>query len=113
MGTGAHPRGAGYRRGPRAPPSVPRRAVRRRSRSRGDESAADRVPGQLYSVSHAELLEHVGPVAVDRLAADHEHLGDLVARVTLGHELQHLQLARRQRIDVVTDAGTVEVIPHE
>jgi hypothetical protein len=40
-------------------------------------------------------------VAVDGLAADHEQLGDLVARVSLGDELEHLELARGQRIAVV------------
>ena len=63
-----------------------------------DEPAADRVAGQLDAVAHAELLEDVRPVALDGLLADHERLGDLVAGVPLGDQLDDLELARGQRV---------------
>ena len=44
---------------------------------RFDEAAADGVPGQLDPVAHAELLQDVGPMPVDRLHTDHEQLGDV------------------------------------
>ena len=59
-----------------------------------DEPATDRVPGQRDPVVEAELLEHVRPVALDGLLADHECLGDLARRVALGDQLDDLELAR-------------------
>ena len=46
-----------------------------------DEAAADRIAGQLDTVAHPELLEHVRAVALDRFFADHELLGDLAVGV--------------------------------
>ena len=76
-------------------------ADRRLARLRLDQAAADRVAGQLDAVAHAELVEDVLPVALDGLDADHELLGDLLRRVRLGDQLQHLQLARRQDVELL------------
>src|SRR5215212_7768748 len=80
-----------------------------------DEAAADRVARQVDAVAHAELLEDVRPVAVDRLAADDQHLRDLVARVALRDELDHFDLARGQRVQRgrLTAPRAVEIIAHE
>ena len=61
-------------------------------------AAPDRVPGQLDAISHPQLLEDVRAVALDRLLADHQDLGDLLARVALGDQLDHLLLTRGERI---------------
>ena len=66
-----------------------------------DETAADRVAGELDTVAHAELLEHVGAVALDGLLADDERAGDLAVVVSLGDELDDLQLAWGEGIGVV------------
>ena len=79
-----------------APASAAREAGRRRSRL--DQPAPDRVAGQLHSVAHPELLEDVAAMVLDRLLADDESVGDLVARMPLGHELDDLQLARGERV---------------
>ena len=55
-----------------------------------DESATDRVAGQLDPVAHAELVEDVLPVPLDRLDADEELLRDLLRGIRLGDQLQHL-----------------------
>src|SRR5437870_4596328 len=43
-----------------------------------DQSALDRVAGELDPIAHAELLEDVGSVALHGLLADDQRLGDLV-----------------------------------
>src|ERR1041385_8860104 len=48
-----------------------------------DEAAPDRVASQLDPIAHAELLEHVCAVAIDRLLADEELRRDLIASQTL------------------------------
>src|SRR5919201_866742 len=69
-----------------------------------DQAAADRVAGQLDAVAHPQLVEDVLTVSLHRLHADHELLGDLLRRVRLGDQLQHLELARRQDLEVVVPA---------
>src|SRR4051812_2954639 len=81
--------------------------------SRRDQAAPNGVPRELDAVAHAELLQHVGPVAVDRLAADHQEVRDLVAGVAFGDKLEHLELAGREWIHVVSAAGAIEVVAHE
>jgi len=49
-----------------------------------DEAPSDRVTRQVDPVADPELLEDVRAVALDRLLADHEDLGDLLAGVSLG-----------------------------
>src|SRR5688500_19545461 len=85
------------------------------ARSGLDEAAADRVARELDAVAHAELLEDVGPVRLDRLLADREQLGDLAVRVALGDELDDLLLARRERIlgELLAGAGALHVVAHE
>src|SRR4029077_13588632 len=60
--------------------------------SRFDESVPNRIAGQLDAVAHAELLEDVRAVAIDRLLADHQGLGDLPVGIALGHELDDFGL---------------------
>src|SRR5689334_600933 len=97
----------------RAVASARRDLAALRAVSGGDESAADGVSGELDAVAHPEFLEHVGAVAVDGLAADDEQLGDLVAGVPFGDELEDLELARGQRVDILAAAGALEVVAHE
>lgn len=66
-----------------------------------DEPAADRVAGELDPVAKTELLEDVGAVALNRLLADHELLGDLASRIALGDQLHDFELPRRQGILVL------------
>src|SRR5690349_1654587 len=58
----------------------------RPTRSGLDEAAADRVAGELHPVAHAELLEDVRAVALDRLLGDEQQLADLLVGVRLGDE---------------------------
>src|SRR5437762_11848167 len=81
---------------PTASRTEDRATIGSRPHLRLDQAAADRVAGQLDSVAHPELVEDVLAVALHRLDADHELLGDLLRRVRLPDQLQHLQLARRQ-----------------
>src|SRR5918999_2342453 len=62
------------------------------------EAAADRVADQLDAVAHAELAQQVGAMRLDGLLGQMQDLGDLLVRVRLGDQLQHLLLARRQRL---------------
>src|SRR5262249_20560956 len=79
-----------------------------------DEAAADRVARQLDAVAHAELLEDVLAVALDRLDADHELRGDLLRRVGLGDQLQHLKLARGEHIGLgVLWEAPLDVVANE
>lgn len=78
-----------------------RASSRRGPRARGsglDQPVADRVARQLDPVAHPQLLEDVRAVPLDRLAADHELLGDLLVGVGLGDELHDLCLPWCQRI---------------
>src|SRR3954470_4936521 len=65
---------------------------------RRDQPSPDGVAREVDPVAHLELLEDVRPMAVDGLAADDQHRGDLVARVPFGDQLEDLELARGQRI---------------
>src|SRR5436309_2056864 len=80
-----------------------------------DQPTPDRVAREVDAVAHLELLEDVGPVPVDGLAADDEHSRDLVAGVALGDELDHLELAWRERVQRSRVAGlrAVEEVAHE
>src|SRR6187399_17960 len=76
----------------RARPSSPEASFASASRANGsplpesglDQPASNRVARELHTVAHAELLEDVLAVAVDRLDADEELVGDLLRRVRLG-----------------------------
>ena len=52
-----------------------------------DETASDRVAGQIDAVAHAELGEDVGAVALDGLLADDEQFRDLPAAVAFRYSL--------------------------
>src|SRR5215211_4655774 len=62
------------------------------------EAAPDGVSRELHAVAHPELREHVRPVRLDRLLGDLQGLRDLAVRVGLGDQLDHLELARRERV---------------
>lgn len=70
------------------------RHVRRADCSGHDQAAPDRVARYVHAVPHPELVEDVRAVPVDGLAADREQRGDLVAGLSLGDELEHLELPR-------------------
>jgi hypothetical protein len=65
-----------------------------------DQAAADGVAGELDAVAHSELLEDVLAVSLDRFHADHELLRDLLRGVGLGDQLQYLQLARGEDVEL-------------
>src|SRR4051812_23043377 len=83
--------------------------------SRLHEPTPDRVPRQLDAVAHAELLEDVRAVRLDRLLADREDLGDLAVRVALRDELHDLLLARGERVldERLARAGALGVVADE
>jgi hypothetical protein len=57
---------------------------------------------------HAELEEDVRDVLLDRVRGDHQHLGDALVRAALGHQPQHLALARRQSLQRIVAALAAE-----
>ena len=63
-------------------------------------SGPGRPPTAIHAVAHAQLGQDVLPVALDRARADHQQPRDLLVRVGLGDELDHLQLAVGQRVRV-------------
>ena len=54
----------------------------------------------------AELLEDARDVLLDRADREHERVGDRRVRPALGHQLQHLELARREDVQTVSAAVT-------
>ena len=58
--------------------------------------------------AHAELGEDARHVLLDGVRRDDEHLGDALVRAALGHQLEHLALARRQRVQRVVAAAPAE-----
>src|SRR5437016_5711559 len=52
-----------------------------------DQAALDRVANQLDAVAHPELAQHVGPVGLDGLLGQVQHLRDLRIGVGLGDQL--------------------------
>src|SRR4029450_12680350 len=58
------------------------------------QAALDGVAHQLVALVELELCEDVLDVVLDRLHADERALGDLAVGVALGHQAQHLGLAR-------------------
>src|SRR6202020_3204203 len=63
-----------------------------------DQAAPDGIARELDASAHLELLEDVGAMTLDRLGADEKDVGDLPAAVALGDQLDHLLLARRERV---------------
>ena len=59
----------------------------------------------LGAVADIELHQHRGDVALHRLAADEQLVGDLDVRQALGHQLQHILLPRSEPGDVLTHLG--------
>ena len=57
---------------------------------------------------HAELGEDARDVLLDRVRRDDEHLGDALVRAPLGHQLEHLALARRELVERVVAAAAAE-----
>src|SRR5918997_2228110 len=64
-----------------------------------DQPAPDRVAHELDAVAHLELAHEVRAMGLDRLLRQMQRLADLLVRVRLGDELEHLALAQRQRLD--------------
>src|SRR6185437_8432043 len=63
-----------------------------------DKSVANRVARELHAVAHFQLLQNIRAVSLDRLLADPQELGYLLSRVTLGDQLDDLELARCQGV---------------
>src|SRR3954454_3896456 len=66
--------------------------------SRLDQPAADRVADELDAVAHAELAQDVRAVRLDGLLGQVQRLRDGLVRVGLRDQLEHLLLARGQRL---------------
>ena len=54
------------------------------------------MDGQLGSIHQVQLPEDMADVGLDGLLADHQRLGDFVVAAALRHQVDDLQLARRQ-----------------
>src|SRR5207245_3155728 len=62
------------------------------------ETALEGVPDEAGRLVYPELPHDVGAVGLGRLDAHAEQLRDLARPLSLGDELQHLALARTQRV---------------
>src|SRR5438445_9753870 len=63
-----------------------------------DQATADGVADEPGGLVDAGLFHDPCPVGLRGLDADPQELGDLLRRLALGDELQHLALAGRQRV---------------
>src|SRR3954453_23926572 len=62
------------------------------------EPSADRVAHQFDPISHPELAQQVRAVRLDGLLGEVQRLGDLLVGEGLGDQLEHLLLARGERL---------------
>src|SRR5260221_7524877 len=62
------------------------------------DTGAYRVAGQSCHVVNSELLHDPGPVRLDRLDRQVELAGDLLARVPLGDQPQHLAFTATEAV---------------
>ena len=60
-----------------------------------------------------ELDEDARHVLLDRAWRDEEPVGDRLVRAALGHELEHLALARSQERERVVPATSAEELGHD
>ena len=91
------PRGAGHARA-RADSRSERRNVQH-----GEHAAV-----VLGAAGHAELGEDARDVLLDGVRRDDQRLGDALVRAPLGHQLEHLALARRQLVERIVAAAAAE-----
>ena len=78
-------------------------AQARRKRQHGEDAAV-----VLGAAADAELGEDARDVLLDGVRGDDERLGDAAVRAALGHQLEHLALARRERLERVVAAAAAE-----
>src|SRR3954467_487350 len=83
---------------PRTSAADPPRFTAAEDYLRFGQTPPDRVAPELHAVAHAELAQQVRPVRLDGLLGQVQRLGDLLVRERLGDQLEHLLLARRQRL---------------
>src|SRR5688572_2866623 len=76
-----------------------------------EETALDAECGGAGAVLSAELVEERGDVELGGALGDGECARDLLVGATIGHELEHLTLARRQ-LRVGTVCGSTRVTTH-
>ena len=62
----------------------------------------------LRRLADAELGEDARDVLLDGVRGDHQRLGDAAVRAPLGHQLEHLALARRELLERVVAAAAAE-----
>ena len=68
--------------------------------SQGNQAGSDGQPNQGRALMNAEFLKQMGAVADRRLECDLQAMRDFLGRVALRDQAQHLDLARRQSLDV-------------
>ena len=68
-----------------------------------DDPVGDGVAGEARRIVDRELVHQVLPVLLDRLDADVERRGDLLVRLSLGHQLDDLLLAHREAVRLQGD----------
>src|SRR3954465_15644590 len=80
-----------------------------------DQPSPDRVARQLHAIGEPELLQDVRAMALDGLLGQHELVRDLAAAVSLGDQLDDLELARAERIDglPLPATGPGQVVTHQ
>ena len=64
-------------------------------------SPANGVLGQFCRAVEVKLIHQMGPMRLDRLDADVQHLANFAIGLPLGNQLQHLPLAGGQPVIVV------------
>src|SRR5260370_475620 len=68
--------------------------------SQGNQAGPDGQPNQGRTLMNAEFLKQMGALAARRLECDLQAMRDLLGRVALRDQAQHLYLARRESLDV-------------
>src|SRR5690242_20529568 len=85
------------------------RSPRRLGRALGHDAFAYRVEDQLGNVVQLQFLHHLRAMRLHRIDAQLQEVCNLLARLSLRHQLQHLAFAGREQFKRILRAGSLEL----